>query len=37
VKRKLLPLVKEPGALDLMRTLERTLDSNGILDPGKVI
>jgi hypothetical protein len=32
-----LPLVKEPVALDPMRTLELTLDSNRFLNPGKVI
>jgi D-lactate dehydrogenase (cytochrome) len=37
IKRDLLPEVKDPVALDLMRTLKRTLDPNDILNPGKVI
>ncbi len=36
-KRDYLPKVKDPVALDLMRTLKRTLDPNGILNPGKVL
>jgi D-lactate dehydrogenase (cytochrome) len=37
IKRDLLPQVKDPVAYDLMRTLKRTLDPKGILNPGKVL
>jgi D-lactate dehydrogenase (cytochrome) len=37
MKRDLLPAVKDPVALDLMRTLKRTLDPENILNPGKVV
>ncbi len=37
MKRDLLPSVKDPVALALMRTLKRTLDPGNILNPGKVL
>jgi D-lactate dehydrogenase (cytochrome) len=37
LKRDLLPSVKDPVAMDLMRTLKRTLDPKNILKPGKVV
>jgi FAD/FMN-containing dehydrogenase len=37
MKRDLLPRVKDPVALELMRTLKRSLDPKGTLNPGKVV
>jgi D-lactate dehydrogenase (cytochrome) len=37
LKHASLPKVKDPVALELMRTLKRTLDPNNILNPGKVV
>jgi FAD/FMN-containing dehydrogenase len=37
VKRARLPHVKDKVAIELMRTLKRTLDPKGILNPGKVL
>ncbi|WP_407051163.1 FAD-binding oxidoreductase [Methyloraptor flagellatus] len=37
LKRDLLPEMKDPVGLDLMRTLKASLDPLGILNPGKVL
>jgi len=37
VKREYLPKIKDPVAYELMKTLKRTLDPKGILNPGKVL
>jgi len=37
LKRDLLPGVKDPVELDLMRTLKQTLDPKGILNPGAMV
>jgi FAD/FMN-containing dehydrogenase len=37
MKRDLLPSVKDPVAIELMRNLKRMLDPKGILNPGKVL
>jgi FAD/FMN-containing dehydrogenase len=37
MKRDLLPSIKDPVAMELMRALKRMLDPKGILNPGKVL
>ena len=37
MRRDLLPLVRDPAEIDLMRRIKATLDPMGILNPGKVL
>jgi FAD/FMN-containing dehydrogenase len=37
MKRDLLPEVKDPVEMDMMRALKRTFDPNNILNPGKML
>lgn len=36
VKKRFLPKAVDPAALEVMRALKRTVDPNGILNPGKI-
>lgn len=37
LKRDLLPGVKDPVELDLMRAIKQTLDPKGVLNPGAML
>jgi D-lactate dehydrogenase (cytochrome) len=37
LKRDLMPLIKSPIELAMMKDLKRLFDPNGILNPGKVL
>ena len=37
LKREVMPLIKSPAELEMMRGLKRLFDPKGILNPGKVL